>query len=108
MTLADDCRIWSAEMHRAASAVEAEGIDSKAALAIVDGNRAIAETLAAAAKRIDALERVADAASVLKAAAMSTARMQLRGIGQQGKLCYLRKAAADVNDALEAAAGGGA
>lgn len=56
MTLADDCRHWSAEMRRAASAVEAEGIDSKDALAIVDGNRAIGDTLAAAAAKLASYE----------------------------------------------------
>lgn len=50
-------QLAAAWMHRAASAVEAEGIDSKATLSIVDGNRAIADTLAAAADRLVALER---------------------------------------------------
>lgn len=57
MTLSDACRHWSDEMHRAASAIESDGIDSKAALAIVDGNRAIADTLATAAARLAVLER---------------------------------------------------
>lgn len=56
MTLADDCRHWSAEVHRSASAFEAEGIDSKEALAIVDGNRAIGDTLASAAAKLATYE----------------------------------------------------
>jgi len=54
-----------------------------------------------------ALLDVVEAASKLKAEALSTARMQLRGLGQQGKLAYLGKAAEDVDAALAAYARAG-
>lgn len=58
MPLADDCRHWSKEMHRAADVVAEAG----AHVEIVDGNRAIADVLGKAAARIDELEAEVSAA----------------------------------------------
>lgn len=49
MNIAESCRHWAAEMHRAASAVEEQSDGSAEVLQIIDGNRAIATTLDAAA-----------------------------------------------------------
>lgn len=64
--LIESCRHWAAEMHRTASVFEDEGIASPEAVRIIDGNRAIADTLAQAAKRIANLEAaLAEARSCL-------------------------------------------
>jgi hypothetical protein len=47
-----DCRHWAEQMHRAASAVEADSDGSPAAMQVIDGNRAVANTLEAAANEI--------------------------------------------------------
>lgn len=53
MTLSDDCRKWSAEMHRAAEVLTEAG----AGIEVIDGNRAIADTLAKAGAELERRDR---------------------------------------------------
>lgn len=53
MTIQDDCRKWADEMYRAAEMLAAAGMDVE----VVNGNRAIADTLTKAAEALDRLER---------------------------------------------------
>lgn len=58
------CRHWSKQMHKAASAVEDQSDGSVEHMRIIDGNRAVAETLEAAASAIEKLR--AELAQVVK------------------------------------------
>ncbi len=65
--IAESCRHWAAQMHRAASAVEAESDGSMQVAAVIDGNRAVAETLAQAAEAVAKLARIAAILEPLRA-----------------------------------------
>lgn len=88
MTLADDCRRLAAEMQRAADVVAESG----AHVEIVDGNRAIADTLTRAATELDDLR-----AELLEAwTKIGDVRGHLRAALRDGLGDAVRKAVRDV------------
>lgn len=54
MKVAEACRHWADEMHRAASAVEEQSDGSVECMRVIDVNRAVADTLADASNALDA------------------------------------------------------